>query len=184
MDTRTRALDLGRHYLQTLGFNGFSFQTVADALGIRKASLHYYFASKEDLGMALIEEYQKSYADWALKREHLPAEEKMEQLIRMFVKIGADHKICPGGVLCADYGSVSNPMKKKLLQFHLGQKAWLVRTIKQGIQEKTFRKNLPVEETADLIQASIQGGLQVARIRGEMKSFKILGKTLIQNLKS
>ncbi len=46
-NTKKEALQLAKNYLQTLGFNGFSFQTIADALGIRKASLHYYFSSKE-----------------------------------------------------------------------------------------------------------------------------------------
>lgn len=184
MNTRSRALELGRHYLQTLGFNGFSFQTVADALGIRKASLHYHFASKEDLGMALLDQYQKSYEEWALARVHLPALEKIEQLLQMFTKMASDdNKICPTGVLCADFSSLPEPMKQQLRSFHLTQRTWLIRTFKEGITQKSFRKNLDAEEAADLFLASIQGGLQVARLRGDVKSFKTLSKSLLQSLK-
>jgi TetR/AcrR family transcriptional repressor of nem operon len=63
-DTKTKALDLGREYLQTLGFSGFSFQTIADTLGIKKASLHYYFASKEEMGLALLNDYEESHKNW------------------------------------------------------------------------------------------------------------------------
>nr|BFD59702.1 TetR/AcrR family transcriptional regulator [Bdellovibrio sp. CKG001]BFD63066.1 TetR/AcrR family transcriptional regulator [Bdellovibrio sp. HM001] len=183
MDTRTRALDLARHYLQTLGFNGFSFQTVADALGIRKASLHYYFASKEDLGMALIEDYRTHYENWARKNASLPALEKLELLFVMFNKIASDeHKICPVGVLTADFNSLSKPLKKKILEFHLGQRAWLIRTFKEGLEQKSLRKDLDIEATAELFLSSIQGGLLMARLRNDPKVFKDLCKNLLKSI--
>jgi len=80
MDMRTEALKLGQDYLQKLGFNGFSFQTIADSLGIKKPSLHYYFATKQDLGLALIEEYKYQYESWTQKVHLLPAKDKIEKI--------------------------------------------------------------------------------------------------------
>ena len=85
-DTKTRALDLARHYLQTLGFNGFSFQTVADALGIKKASLHYYFASKEDLALALLDGYISEYENWIIKVADLPPLKSSNRCSRSFIR--------------------------------------------------------------------------------------------------
>ncbi len=151
MDTRKRALDLGRHYLQTLGFNGFSFQTIADELGIKKASLHYYFASKEDMGMAILEDYEKAFDRWATKVAALPARKKLEQMFQIFYKMALDNKkLCPAGVLCADFNSISKKMRKRLLEFHQIQKSWLRQTLRQGIREKSLNKNLNVNVTADL----------------------------------
>jgi TetR/AcrR family transcriptional repressor of nem operon len=183
MDTRTRALNLGRHYLQTLGFNGFSFQTIADDLGIKKASLHYYFASKEDLGLSLIEEYQKAYDEWVARVSPLSATKKLDQMVHVFYKMALDEKkICPTGVFCSDFNSISKNMKKRLLEFHNTQKTWLIETLKQGVCEKSFRKDLNIDATADLIMTFIQGGLQVARLRGETESFRHAGKALIKSL--
>ncbi len=183
MDTRTRALNLSRHYLQTLGFNGFSFQTIADALGIKKASLHYHFASKEDLGLALLEEYEKSYKDWTRKIESLSAQKKLEQMLVVFYKMALDeNKICPSGVLCSDFNTLPKNMKKQLLKFHEFQRTWLKETLRQGVQEKAFRKDLNIDATADLLLASIQGGLQMARLRGESETFKAFTKNLLKNL--
>lgn len=181
MDMRTEALKLGQDYLQKLGFNGFSFQTIADSLGIKKPSLHYYFATKQDLGLALIEEYQKQYESWTHKVHLLPANVKIHKLLKIFDRIIEDEsKICPLGALCADFNSLSKPVQKKLLQFHEVQRQWLKETIIQGQREKTFRKDLDVDSIVDLWMTSIQGGMQVARLRGDARHFKNLGQTLIR----
>jgi TetR/AcrR family transcriptional repressor of nem operon len=83
-DTKSQALSLAKKYLQTMGFSGFSFQTIADALGIKKASLHYYFASKEDMGLALIEDYIAGQIAWSEKVQDLTSKIKLEKMIKGF----------------------------------------------------------------------------------------------------
>ena len=56
-----RILDVAERLAQTRGFNGFSYADVADELGVTKASLHYHFASKADLGGALLDRYQQGF---------------------------------------------------------------------------------------------------------------------------
>ena len=48
--TASRILDVAERLAQTQGYNGFSYADIAAELGITKASLHYHFASKADLG--------------------------------------------------------------------------------------------------------------------------------------
>jgi TetR/AcrR family transcriptional regulator, transcriptional repressor for nem operon len=62
--TKIRALREAKNLLQTLGFNGFSFQQIADRIGIKKPSLYDHFKSKEELGISLIEEYHESFVKW------------------------------------------------------------------------------------------------------------------------
>ena len=55
MNTRERILDSARRLLQTRSYAGFSFQDVADEVGIRKASIYSHFASKDELVTAALE---------------------------------------------------------------------------------------------------------------------------------
>ena len=48
--------------MQVRGFNGFSYADIASELGITKASLHYHFPGKAELGEALIERYADRFA--------------------------------------------------------------------------------------------------------------------------
>src|SRR5262245_18823802 len=60
-DTKTRILDAAQDLVQRLGANGMSYQHVSDAVGIRKASIHYYYPTKELLIEALLERYSSYF---------------------------------------------------------------------------------------------------------------------------
>lgn len=182
-DTKTKALDLGREYLQTLGFSGFSFQTIADTLGIKKASLHYYFASKEEMGLALLNGYEESHKTWALKIQDLSSKIKLEKMVKGFKSLSSkNHMICPVGSFTSDFHSTTPKMKKKIRQFHFLVRDWLMETIDQGKKEGTIRQSLDTEVAADLFLATLQGGVQLARIRGEQKSLERMLDTMLDNL--
>ena len=56
-ETAEQILDLAEMLIQTRGYSAFSYQDISDSLGIRKASIHYHFASKTDLGIAVVDRY-------------------------------------------------------------------------------------------------------------------------------
>src|SRR6185295_2042375 len=56
-ETAEQILDLAETLIQTRGYSAFSYQDIADSLGIRKASIHYHFPSKTDLGIAVVDRY-------------------------------------------------------------------------------------------------------------------------------
>ena len=62
-DTATRILDVAERLVQVRGFNAFSYADVAAELQITKAALHYHFASKADLGSALVARYTGDFID-------------------------------------------------------------------------------------------------------------------------
>src|SRR5271154_2965369 len=47
------------------GYNGFSYADIAEAVGIRKASIHHHFPSKVDLVVATLKEYRARLAEAA-----------------------------------------------------------------------------------------------------------------------
>ncbi len=60
-DTPQRILDIAEKLVQTRGFNGFSYADIAGPLRITKASLHYHFPAKAQLGKRLIERYERNF---------------------------------------------------------------------------------------------------------------------------
>ncbi len=61
--TGTRILDVAEGLVQVRGFNGFSYADISAELGITKAALHYHFAAKADLGLALITRYAGRFTE-------------------------------------------------------------------------------------------------------------------------
>jgi TetR/AcrR family transcriptional repressor of nem operon len=180
--TRKAALKRGHFYLQTVGFNGFSFQDLADDLGIRKASLHYYFSSKEDLGLALIQEYEHHFNLFIEKSAKLPAIRQFEQWIKYFYTMSKDHlRLCPVGILSCELNTLSPKMQKQLAKFQTSQRLWAQQTLKKGIKEKKFRRNLNTSWAADIFLESIQGGLQISRLHKKPALFQKSMKGLLKS---
>lgn len=60
-ETPGKILSLGGKFIQERGVNGFSFADIAQEMGIRKASIHYYFPSKMDLVAKVLEDYNQAF---------------------------------------------------------------------------------------------------------------------------
>ena len=48
-NTRDKILELAQEAIATRGYSSFSFREIATELGIKSASIHYYFPTKEAL---------------------------------------------------------------------------------------------------------------------------------------
>lgn len=180
---KQKAQRLGMHYLQLKGYNGFSFQDIADDLGIRKASLHYYFASKEDLGIEILNDYIRAFDRWTQAKAHLSAEEKIFEMIELFAKMSEKNfKICPIGALCADYMSLSEKFKKQIMQFFELEKTWMIKTLAQGQKENYIRKDINTDLAAEALMAQIQGGVQIARLKGNAQGFRKITRSAVEVL--
>lgn len=63
MDVRTQILREATRLFAQKGFDGTTVQEVADAVGIRKPSLLYHFASKDELRQAVLDEVLARWND-------------------------------------------------------------------------------------------------------------------------
>ena len=60
-DTSQRILDIAERLMQTRGYNSFSYADIAQSLRVTKASLHYHFPTKGELGQRLIQRYRQAF---------------------------------------------------------------------------------------------------------------------------
>src|SRR5690348_9471667 len=86
--TTGRILDVAERLVQTRGFNGFSYADIAAEVGITKASLHYHFATKAELGRTLIDRYTESFT--AALRTITERLARADERLRAYVKLYAD----------------------------------------------------------------------------------------------
>ena len=63
--TREEILSVTRNLIQTRSYLGFSFQDVADQVGVRKPSLYYHFRTKEELGVNVLNDATDDFRAWA-----------------------------------------------------------------------------------------------------------------------
>src|SRR6186997_2492680 len=113
-DTNSRILDVAERLVQLRGFNGFSYADVASELKVTKASLHYHFPGKAELGEALVERYAARFADAlsAIDRRGGDAPAKLEAYADIYAEVLRDRRMCLCGMLAAEYETLPEPMRK------------------------------------------------------------------------
>ncbi len=184
-DTKNEILALTRELVQSRGFNAFSYQDLASGLGIRKASVHYHFPSKDDLGVALLEAYQIMMHEWvdSERVSNASPEQKLDCLFEVQLKIArSGNKICPIGILSSEWNILSNGIRTKLKELMAMREAWLIKLIHEGRESGVFETSRDPTELARLVFAGIQGAIQLARVRRDPGLFEAVARQLKAHL--
>ncbi len=63
VDTRKLLIDVGTRVIGNQGFNPTGLNTLLQTAGVPKGSFYHYFASKEDFGLAIIDDTASKYAE-------------------------------------------------------------------------------------------------------------------------
>ncbi|MBC7530240.1 MAG: TetR/AcrR family transcriptional regulator [Oligoflexus sp.] len=175
LGTKQKAIREAHSLLQKFGFNGFSFQHIADTLGIKKPSLYAHFESKEALGLDIIETYKQWFFNWVDTTSETTSEQKISAYYDMLFKISQKGKLyCPIASLNAESHTPPPSMRKELKSMHELQVNWMKKIITEGQATSNFRCDLTVDELADFVIGLSVGGQFLARIVTDSEKLKTM----------
>jgi TetR/AcrR family transcriptional regulator, transcriptional repressor for nem operon len=171
--------------VQMHGFNGFSYADIAAKVKIRKASLHHHFATKAELGNALIDRYHQVFFDALNRLETEPGDavEKLGAYIQIYRGVLAKNRMCLCGMLAADQATLPSPMRSRVSKFFQQNEAWVARLLSQGVEAKQFRFDKPAAAMAQHVISALEGAMLVARSHGGMRLFDTVADNLIRELR-
>src|SRR4029453_11788688 len=111
--TRDHVLDSAERLAQTRGFNGFTYADIAAELKVTKASLHYHFPTKTDLGCALVERYGQRFRDAAgqIDATGRAAFGELESYVQLYADVLRSGRLCLCGMLAAEFLALAEPMR-------------------------------------------------------------------------
>lgn len=182
--TAERILDIAERLVQTKGFNSFSYADIAAELGVTKASLHYHFPGKAELGEALITRYGQRFSE-ALERidQDLPtARARLEAYAELYADVLRGKRMCMCGVLAAEYETLPEPMRVEVVRFFDENQRWLTDLLTAGMSDRTLSFTGPIEETAQNILSTLEGAMLVARPYGDVDRFDAATRRLLAGL--
>jgi TetR/AcrR family transcriptional repressor of nem operon len=169
MDTKDRILNSAQRLIQTRSFHGFSFQDIADEVGIRKASLYHHFDSKDDVAVAMLARAEDWVSAQLEKAEGLEPGERLDAYFDMFRIIhGKGERMCPGGSFAAVLDAVSSPVQRALHRFTKLHLDWLEGVVREGVERGQFSiGDQRPRDVAVQIAAGVQGALLMGRLTGD-----------------
>ena len=167
-DTRTQLLDCAEAQIRQRGYHAVSFRELADALGIKSASVHYYFPQKEDLGLALVERYRERF--FSALNDADPGAAHWQSRIAAFratyrAAFTADDRICLCGMLGAESGGLPPRLAQAVGDFFQANIQWLTPTMDPDLppERQTMR--------ATAIVSALQGAMMLAVATGDLALF-------------
>lgn len=171
-NSKRTILNLAESLLQDKGFNGFSYAHIANELGVKNAAIHYHFATKEDLGVAVVQRYRERFKLWInnSRVKDLSHEEKLDWFLRIYTDFRADKgKVCLVGSMEAEFNSIPEGLQSEVQLLHKEMLDWLRGTLTEGRDAGVIAFNGEPVNKAALIMSTLQGGLQMARALGSKK---------------
>jgi TetR/AcrR family transcriptional regulator, transcriptional repressor for nem operon len=188
METRDHILDAAEALIQERGFSGFSFRDLSLAVGIRKASIHYYFPSKADLGQAVIARYRARMRE-AFAKLGEPGAIDFWQVLTAYVapmmKFGrTDGLACLSGVLGGEFLALPEQMQSEIKAFFEEHETFLTELLERGRAAGSFHFPGSANDRARLIFSAVEGALLIKRIKGDASYFDRIIAGIAAQLKS
>jgi TetR/AcrR family transcriptional repressor of nem operon len=164
--TREEILYVARNLIQTRSYLGFSFQDVADRVGIRKPSLYHHFPTKEALGVEVLHEAAHAFRQWAAATSPTPGRKLSAyfDLYRWDLRAGA--AMCPAGALAPGWDCIEPKLRSAVRLLRDEQVQWL-----SGVFSADPRNRRRAGEMAAFVFAACQGALLSARMTGAVEDF-------------
>ncbi len=185
-ETAHKILDIAEVFTQTRGFNAFSYKDIQNELGIKTASIHYYFPTKQDLAEAMIGRYLEQYQASldAIRQKYPKALAQLKALGDKFVQSAKDSKFCLCGMLASDILSLPPVVENRLKTFFTYNEKWIAVTIRQGMKDKEIKGSVNPKSAAAHYLAVLEGGLLIARAQKRPDYLQAIIKDMLLQLKA
>lgn len=171
MSKRAEILQLANLELQQKGVASLSFRELAAKLGIKSSSVHYYFAQKDDLIEALIDDYSKQTlqaADTSTQTLR-PGKERLLALVDL-IQEKLQNRQCTAGILAAESAQISEKARAAISAFFQQLERWLINELKAMGKKEAESRVL-----ARVILTSVEGSLMIGSVEAD--------KSYLQNLR-
>jgi TetR/AcrR family transcriptional repressor of nem operon len=174
--TRESLLDAAQELVQRVGANAMSYRDLSEAVGIRKASIHYHFPTKSDLLVSLIARYADHFL--ALLGEIRSGKEagssKLARYCRLFeqtLRKSAGERACPCGMLGAEITTLSPEAAEKLREFYRENVRGLAAILDEGLEDGSLAFEGRSDDLAWLLFSMLEGAMLIARVDGGVGRF-------------
>lgn len=186
MDTSKRILDVAERLVQTRGFNAFSYADIAAELSVTKASLHYHFRSKAELGRRLIERYEENFLEalGQIDGLNVDAVEKLRRYTDIYAGVLRANRMCLCGILAVEFATLPAPLQLGLKRFFDENERWLIVVLDQGRKAGAFHFAEPSAVMAQFFVAALEGAMMLARTFDDVRRFETGATRLLADLRT
>jgi TetR/AcrR family transcriptional regulator, transcriptional repressor for nem operon len=167
--TKTALLEAGTSIMLEKGYNNTGIQEVLDSIGVPKGSFYYYFDSKEDFALKIIEHHDLSYSEFLrafLEDKSLTPIERLRKYcsegMQMF-EANQCRKGCLIGNLSQEMSDQSEVLRARLEEVLTKWRNKFAQCIKEGQDKGQITKAIDHVQLAEFFLCGWNGAILRAK---------------------
>ncbi len=186
--TKTQLLEAGTEIMLEKGYNNTGIMEVLQSTGVPKGSFYYYFDSKEDFGLQIINHFDAMYAERLRLVLDDPTKTPVERLLnyceegmRAFAQ-NACRKGCLIGNLSQEMADQSEVFRHRLEEIMQSWRCKFAACIREGQAAGEIPQSLDADQTAEFFQAGWSGAVMRAKTMKSTEPQKIFIKMMFDHV--
>jgi TetR/AcrR family transcriptional repressor of nem operon len=186
--TKQHLLEAGTEIMLEKGYNNTGIMEVLQSTGAPKGSFYYYFDSKEDFGLQIINHfdacYQAKLAETVGNPEKTPIERLMSYCDQTICNFEQNHcrKGCLVGNLSQEMADQSEVFRKRLKEIMLDWRSKFSDCIRQAQNAGEIASHHNPEELAEFVQAGLGGAVMRAKTMKSIEPLSTFKKILFETV--
>jgi TetR/AcrR family transcriptional repressor of nem operon len=185
-ETAERILNAANALLTDRGYSAFSYADIAEAVKIRKASIHHHFPTKAGLVVAVLRRHRANISA-GMKTLEETIEDPLARLKNYFKYWegcieGNTLSFCIGALLGAEMPSLPEEVQAEVRLHFSMLTEWFERTLKSGSRTRTIHLHGSTAMEAQMLIAVLHGGMLSARATGNCNVFRSLSQAALNRI--
>ena len=182
--TADRLVESARALLVHRGYNGFSYADVAEAVGIRKASIHHHFPAKVDLVRSVMAAYRARIAGSLTQLAAWPPAKQLQAYADHWAQCIRDESapFCVAAMLAAELPTLPEPLAADVRRHFEQLSTWLTGVLAKGAKDGSFVLAASAAVEAESFLALVHGGMLAARAHGDVAVFESVTRAALTRL--
>lgn len=157
--TRESLLQTAELLLRSRGYAAFSYADLAQVVGIRKASIHHHFPTKEALGVAVVEAYiegvVRTFA--RIEAECASVADRLQAFSGLFTAGMQQGRLPLCGALAAEMAALPERLRILTRDFFRLQLDWLTKVLDYGVLRNEIAQGADTRARAHQILCQMEG---------------------------
>lgn len=187
-NTRTHLIETGIDIMLEKGFNNTGLSEVLSACKVPKGSFYYYFQSKEDFGLQIINTFDEKYV---LELDRVLGDRSLSPVARLTAYIDesiakAEQRKCSRGCLIAnlsqEMADQNEVFRNRLKEIIEKRRSAIALVIQEGMSAGEIANDNNAQELAEFFLSSFEGSILRAKVKKSTEPLIIFKKMIFEKL--
>lgn len=188
VNKRNELIQIGKKIVVQRGFKGTSLNDILSTAGVPKGSFYYYFSSKEDFGLAIVDDFAQEYRD---RFKTFLGDERYSPLTRLRnyfefkiaeMKAHRCNDGCLIGNLAQELSAQNELFRDRLEQVFAEWEQCFIQCLQEASESGEIESDRNFDELAKFILFSWEGAILQAKVTKSVLPMQTFVKILFEQI--